>query len=57
MEFRGAANVLDKTRVDSGAKKHTHGEVLQRVLEALELALGVVLGVEEHPMCRLLLLL
>ena len=25
MEFRDTANALDKTRVDSGAKKHTHG--------------------------------
>ena len=25
MEFRETTNVLDKTRVESGAKKHTHG--------------------------------
>ena len=25
VEFRKAANLLDKTRVDSGARKHTHG--------------------------------
>ena len=26
MEFRDTANMLDKTRVDSGAQKHSNGE-------------------------------
>ena len=48
--------MLDKTRVESGVKKHTHGGGSAKGSGSSGTGSGSGSGSEEHPMCRLLLL-